>query len=54
MAITEGDFIRIFEASRLVSSTLRLSDLLSTVMRLAGEVVRAEASAIVLQDPGTD
>ncbi len=54
MAITEGDFIRIFEASRLVSSTLRLSDLLSTVMRLAGEVVRAEASSILLQDPVTE
>jgi len=54
MSLSEGDLIRIFEATRLVSSTLRLSDLLATVMRLAGEVVRAEASSILLQDSATE
>lgn len=54
MPLNEGDLIRIFEATRLVSSTLRLSDLLATVMRLAGEVVRAEASSILLMDPVTE
>jgi GAF domain-containing protein len=52
--IAEQNLFRILEAARAVTSTLRLSELLQTVMRLAGEVVQAEASSILLLDPATD
>ena len=45
--------MRIFEATRAIASTLRLSDLLQTVMRLASEVVRAEAGSLLLMDQAT-
>jgi signal transduction histidine kinase len=54
MNLPEADLLRIFEATRAMTSTLRLSDLLATVMRLASEVVRAEASSLLLMDPATD
>ena len=53
MRIIQADLQRILEATRAITSTLRLSELLSTVMRLASEVARAEASALLLQDPAT-
>lgn len=54
MPLLEKDLFRIFEATRAVTSTLRLSELLETVMRLGSEVVRAEASSLLLLDPATD
>lgn len=53
MQLTEEDLSRLFEATQAISSTLRLSDLLAKVMRLASEVVRAEASALLLLDATT-
>ena len=47
------DLLRLLEATRAVASTLRLSEVLATVMRLAGEVARAEASSLLLLDPAT-
>lgn len=54
MQLHEQDLLKIFEAMRAMTSTLRLSELLSTVMRLGGEVVRAEASSLLLVDPVTE
>jgi len=53
MQLPEKDLARIFEATRAIASTLRLSDLLQTVMRLASEVVRAEAGSLLLMDHAT-
>jgi len=53
MPLIEQDIFRIFEATRAITSTLRLSELLETVMRLGSEVVRAEASSLLLVDPAT-
>src|SRR5438477_3358783 len=53
MKLSEKDLERVFEATRTITSTLRLSELLETVMRLASEVARAEASALLLLDPAT-
>jgi signal transduction histidine kinase len=53
MQLPESALIRIFEATRAISYTLRLSELLETVMRLASEVAHAEASALLLMDPAT-
>src|SRR3989338_1859776 len=53
MHLSEKDLHRVFEATRAITSTLRLSELLATVMRLASEVARAEASSILLLDPDT-
>ncbi len=53
MKISEKDLDRVFKATRAITSTLRLSELLETVMRLASEVARAEASALLLLDPAT-
>jgi signal transduction histidine kinase len=53
MQLSEKDLERVFEATRAITSTLRLSELLGTVMKLAGEVSRAEASALLLLDPAT-
>lgn len=54
LQLPESALIRIFEATRAISYTLRLSELLETVMRLASEVAHAEASSILLMDPATD
>ncbi|HVO32706.1 MAG TPA: GAF domain-containing sensor histidine kinase, partial [Elusimicrobiota bacterium] len=54
MQLPEQDLDRILEAARMVSSTLRLPELLQTVMKLAGEVVRSEAASILLMDPSTE
>lgn len=54
MKLQEKDLLKIFEATRAMTSTLRLAELLATVMRLASEVARAEASALLLVDPRTD
>jgi signal transduction histidine kinase/putative methionine-R-sulfoxide reductase with GAF domain len=51
--LQEHDLIRIFEATRAIASTLRLSELLETVMRLAREVVRAETGSLLLMDQAT-
>jgi signal transduction histidine kinase len=53
MQLPEKDLVRIFEATRAITSTLRLSELLETVMRLASEVVRAEAGSLLLMDQVT-
>ncbi len=53
MQLPEKDLIRIFEATRAIASTLRLSELLETVMRLASEVVRAESGSLLLMDHAT-
>jgi signal transduction histidine kinase len=53
MKLSEKDVERVLEATRAITSTLRLSELLATVMRLASEVARAEASALLLLDPAT-
>jgi signal transduction histidine kinase len=51
--LQENDLVRIFEATRAIASTLRLSELLETVMRLAREVVRAETGSLLLMDQAT-
>ncbi len=53
MQLLEQDLVRIFEATRAITSTLRLSELLETIMRLASEVVRSEASSLLLMDSAT-
>src|SRR4051812_19278786 len=53
MRLSEKDLERVFEATRAITSTLQLSELLETVVRLASEVARAEASALLLLDPAT-
>ena len=50
MQLPEKDLVRIFEATRAIASTLRLSELLETVMRLASEVVRSETGSLLLMD----
>jgi len=50
MKLNEDDLQRILEATRAISSTLRLSELLDTVIRLAGEVVKSEAASFLLMD----
>src|SRR5215510_4724978 len=52
--LSEKDLKRILEAMRAITSTLRLSELLETVMRLGSEVLRTEASSILLLDPATE
>jgi K+-sensing histidine kinase KdpD len=52
MQLSEKDLERVFAATRALT-TLRLSDLLQTVIRLASEVCRAEASSVLLVDPAT-
>ncbi len=54
MQLPEEDLERILEAARVVSSTLRLPELLQTVTKLAGEVVHSEAASILLMDPTTE
>jgi len=53
MQLPEKDLVRIFEATRAIASTLRLSELLETVTRLASEVVRAETGSLLLMDQAT-
>lgn len=53
MLLAEQDLIRIFEATKAVASTLRLSELLATVVKLASEVVRAESGSLLLMDQET-
>ncbi len=53
MLLAEQDLVRIFEATRAIASTLRLSELLATVVKLASEVVRAEAGSLLLMDHAT-
>jgi K+-sensing histidine kinase KdpD len=51
MQLAEQDLIRIFEATRAIASTLRLSELLETVVKLASDVVHSEAGSLLLMDP---
>ncbi len=53
MLLAEQDLLRIFEATRAIASTLRLSELLETVVKLASEVVHAEAGSLLLMDHAT-
>jgi len=53
MLLADQDLVRIFEATRAIASTLRLSELLETVVKLASEVVRAEAGSLLLMDQAT-
>src|SRR5690242_12727799 len=53
MELSEQDLLRIFEATRAIASTLRLSELLEKVVKLASEVVRAEAGSLLLMDQST-
>lgn len=53
MQLVQADLERLLEATRAITSTLSLSELLTTVMGLAREVARAEASSLLLQDPAT-
>src|ERR1700690_128640 len=53
MQLADQDLVRIFEATRAIASTLRLSDLLETVMKLASEVVHSEAGSLLLMDHAT-
>jgi signal transduction histidine kinase/putative methionine-R-sulfoxide reductase with GAF domain len=53
MQLPESDLVRIFEATRAITSTLRLSELLETVVRLASEVVRTERASLLLMDQAT-
>ncbi len=50
MPLAESDLLRIIEATRAIASTLRLSELLATVVKLASEVVHAEAGSLLLMD----
>ena len=53
MLLPEQDLVRIFEATRVIASTLRLSELLETVVKLASEVVHTEAGSLLLMDQAT-
>ncbi len=53
MQLPQQDLVRIFEATRAIASTLRLSELLETVVKLASEVVRAESGSLLLMDQPT-
>ncbi len=53
MVLAEHDLVRIFEATRAIASTLRLSELLEKVVKLASEVVHAEAGSLLLMDHAT-
>jgi two-component system, OmpR family, phosphate regulon sensor histidine kinase PhoR len=54
MELSESDFVRILEATRAITSTLSVSELLEMVMRLASEVVHVEACSLLLMDPATE
>ena len=53
MKLSDQDLAKFFEATRAITSTLKLSELLTTVMRLANEVARTEVSSLLLLDPIT-
>lgn len=53
MDSTSSKFHHLLEANRILSSTLKLSDLLRRVMGLATEVVAAETSSLLLYDEST-
>ena len=44
----------LLEVGRLLSSKLKLSDLLHTIMQLAAKVVNSETASLLLVDPKTD
>ena len=54
MDITAQKFQRLLEVSRILSSTLNLSELLHKVMSLATEVADAETSSLLLYDEKTN
>jgi signal transduction histidine kinase len=53
MKLEEEDLHRILEATRAISSTLNLTELLDTVIRLARDVVKSEAASFLLMDAAT-
>jgi len=53
MLLPEQHLLRIFEAMRAIASTLRLPELLEKVVKLASEVVHAEAGSLLLMDQAT-
>lgn len=50
MPLSDKDFESILQANRILSSKLDVEDVLKTIMELATQVVRAEASSILLLD----
>ena len=53
MKLEEEDLHRILEATRAISSTLNLTELLDTVIRLGRDVVKSEAASFLLMDAAT-
>src|SRR6185312_13937512 len=53
MRLEEEDLRRILEATRAISSTLNLAELLDTVIGLARKVVKSEAASFLLMDEAT-
>jgi PAS domain S-box-containing protein len=51
--ISPDDFEILLQAGRLLSSTLDVEELLRTVMKMAAQVVKAEAASILLLDEAT-
>jgi signal transduction histidine kinase/putative methionine-R-sulfoxide reductase with GAF domain len=54
MNLTEEHFQLLIEANRILSSTLDLKEVLSKIMELAMEIVKSEASSILLLDEKTN
>jgi len=54
MALSTADFESLLQANRIISSKLEVNEVLLTVLKLATEVVRAEASSILLLDEKTN
>src|SRR5436190_11116242 len=48
------DLQSVLKATRAITSTLRLADLLATVVGLACEVAHTETASLLLRDPITD
>ncbi len=53
-SLSTDDFELLLRASRILSSTLNLEELLRFVMETAAQVVKAEAASILLLDEATD
>ncbi|MHB9155519.1 MAG: GAF domain-containing protein, partial [Endomicrobiales bacterium] len=54
MNVTPEKFRHLLEANRILSSTLRLGELLRQVMKLATEMVEAETASLLLYDECSD
>ena len=49
-----GDLASLIEVSQIINSTLDLDNLLNTIMEIAKDVMRAEASSLMLLDENTN